>query len=215
MSFDDVDGNRNPLNPWPVMLPGMKTLADRLQRDRRWVFVGGLLYTVLGYCAFVRPFAATLGLNVIFGLLLIVVGIVQLVNMFRWREFGGTHVLQSLIASLAGAVMLRLPAIGLIGMTMIITFYLFTSAVARWMAAEALRPHRGWGMLLFNSIISFMLGIILLIELPVSALWAPGLFLGVDLLITGIAMIALSFALRAPSGEVKRFPNAGTRGRAA
>ena len=70
-------------------------------------------------------------------------------------------------------------------------------------------------MMLLNSIVSFTLGVILLIQFPVSALWAPGLFLGADLLVTGIAMIALSFALRGSGAEIKQFPAPGTHGRAA
>jgi uncharacterized membrane protein HdeD (DUF308 family) len=192
----------------------MSTLGDRLHRDRGWVFLGGLVYAALGYFALVRPFA-TLGLNTVFGILLIIAGVVQLVNLVRWRGNNGAHLFQSAVALVAGAIMLRLPVVGLMGLTLIITFYLFTNAVARWFAAEAVRPHRGWGLLLFNSVISFMLGVILLVEFPISALWAPGLFLGVDLLVTGIAMMSLAFALRAYRVDSKHIPAAGTRGRAA
>ncbi len=55
-------------------------------------------------------------------------------------------------------------------------------------------PH--WGWVLFNGIITLILGIIIWRQWPVSGLWVIGLFIGIDLIISGWAWIMLSFAAR-------------------
>ena len=50
--------------------------------------------------------------------------------------------------------------------------------------------------MLFNGIITLILGIIIWRQWPVSGLWVIGLFIGIDLIISGWAWVMLSFAAR-------------------
>jgi uncharacterized membrane protein HdeD (DUF308 family) len=54
----------------------------------------------------------------------------------------------------------------------------------------------GWGWHTLDGIITFVLGILLLVEWPVSGLWVIGLFVGIDLVFFGWAWIALALDLR-------------------
>ncbi|MFL5813008.1 MAG: hypothetical protein ACJ763_05475, partial [Bdellovibrionia bacterium] len=60
----------------------------------------------------------------------------------------------------------------------------------------ATRHVRGSGMLLISSAISFLLGILLVAQLPFSALWIPGIFLAVDLVVGGVSLMVLSSKFR-------------------
>jgi uncharacterized membrane protein HdeD (DUF308 family) len=57
-------------------------------------------------------------------------------------------------------------------------------------------PLRGWGALAFSSAISFLLGVVLLINFPISALWAPGLVVGIDLVSHGFAYFLIANGIR-------------------
>jgi uncharacterized membrane protein HdeD (DUF308 family) len=54
----------------------------------------------------------------------------------------------------------------------------------------------GWGWYTLDGTITFILGILLLTEWPVSGLWAIGLFVGIDLVFYGWAWITLGLQLR-------------------
>jgi len=48
----------------------------------------------------------------------------------------------------------------------------------------------------FNGLISIFLGFLILAEWPESAIWVIGLFVGIDLLITGLYWLKLSLAAK-------------------
>ena len=55
-------------------------------------------------------------------------------------------------------------------------------------------PH--WGWVLFNGLITLLLGIVIYRHLPQSALWVIGILVGVELLLNGWTWIMLSLAIK-------------------
>ena len=53
-----------------------------------------------------------------------------------------------------------------------------------------------WGWHALNGLITFVLGILMLAQWPVSGLWVIGLFLGIEFVFYGIAWIAMALKLR-------------------
>ena len=53
-----------------------------------------------------------------------------------------------------------------------------------------------WGWSLASGVIDVVLGMLILLEWPESALWVIGLFVGINLLFRGMNWIALGLALR-------------------
>jgi DNA anti-recombination protein RmuC len=53
------------------------------------------------------------------------------------------------------------------------------------------RTDEGWGWILFNGIISILLGILIIAQWPVSGLYAVGIYVGIRIMMQGWAMIAL------------------------
>ena len=58
-----------------------------------------------------------------------------------------------------------------------------------------MRPLPGWGWLLFDGILSTVLGFMLWIQFPSSALWALGILAGISILISGWTMTMLGVAI--------------------
>jgi hypothetical protein len=54
-----------------------------------------------------------------------------------------------------------------------------------------LRPEEGWGWMLLSGIVSVALGVLIALQMPVSGLWAVGLYVGVRLLMHGWVLMAL------------------------
>jgi uncharacterized membrane protein HdeD (DUF308 family) len=50
-----------------------------------------------------------------------------------------------------------------------------------------------------DGIITFVLGMLVLVQWPASGLWVIGLFIGIDLIFYGAAWMALALGLRASS----------------
>jgi len=161
-----------------------------------WFFVVGLIYVALGAAAFSMPVTSTVTLTFALSAMLIVGGIALLVQAIQLRHRHGAiaRFLRSLITLVAGGLMFRYPGGGMLGIALLLSFYFFMSGAVQANIAFSLRPHRGWGWTLLSSACSFALGIYIVATFPFSAIWVPGLLLGVDLVVAGFAMIAFAFA---------------------
>src|SRR5262249_45264170 len=53
-----------------------------------------------------------------------------------------------------------------------------------------------WGWHALNGVITLLLGILILVQWPVSGLWVIGLFVGIELIFYGGAWIVLALSLR-------------------
>ena len=96
----------------------------------------------------------------------------------------------------SGIVTLRNPLVGAAGITLTLSFYLFMSAFTRWIIASAVRPAKGWIAIALSSFITFGLGAFLIATLPVTSLFVPGVFLGVDLLFFGAVLLSFGVSAR-------------------
>ena len=163
-----------------------------------WVLAKGALLAVLGAMAFAAPFATSLGIAVVVGGLLLAAGLIQLVNAYQlYRRVGrGARIFNSLISIIAGGLVLRYPGGGMLGVAMMLSFYFFLSSVFHWGVAKMVRPQQGWGWEMVNAVTSFLLGVLILATFPFSALWIPGLLLGINLVVIGSSMIGLAMVAR-------------------
>jgi len=82
-------------------------------------------------------------------------------------------------------------------LTLLLAFFFAISGIAKIIFALAYDPpHRGW--IIFNGILSILLGILIWHQWPVSGLWVIGLFVGIDALFTGWSWIILASTIKEP-----------------
>ena len=87
--------------------------------------------------------------------------------------------------------MLSQPVSGLATLTLFLAGYFIASGVVQVVGALGARPEQGWGWLLFGGIISFMLGVMIWRQFPISGVWALGTLVGVQLMMSGWTLIAV------------------------
>ena len=169
-----------------------------LGRHWGWMLVAGLAYIALGIFAFAMPVASTFGITIAVAAIFLVNGVIQLVQAIRLREQqgGAMRFFQSILAIAAGALVLFYPGIGMLGISLTLSFYFFISGAFQWMLAAAMGPDRARFWIFANSIASFVLGLFIVFTFPISALWVPGTLLGIDLLIGGASLIGFAFECR-------------------
>ncbi len=57
--------------------------------------------------------------------------------------------------------------------------------------------------MLFSGILGFLLGFIIWRGWPVSGVWAVGILIGVDLLVTGCSMVALAMTVKQVKKDIE------------
>jgi uncharacterized membrane protein HdeD (DUF308 family) len=84
----------------------------------------------------------------------------------------------------------------LASLTLVLGAYLIIDAVLEFTLAYRLRPGEGSGWLFFDVLIALVLGIIIFVRWPHSALWVIGTLVGISILFSGVSRLMMSMAAR-------------------
>jgi uncharacterized membrane protein HdeD (DUF308 family) len=176
--------------------PGAEPLGE--QYSFVFLFMGITLVVLGMITAFAAVFSNFITV-VVLGCILIAAGIAQLIHTFRarGRENMLLNVLSSLLYLITGGIVLYNPIVGALGLTLLMAAYFFAAGVIRCVKAVQHRKESGWGWLLFGGIVNIVLAMLITVGWPVTAFWVIGLFVGIELFMNGVAIIALSAAIPA------------------
>ncbi len=162
-----------------------------------WLMAFGIVLVVLGVAAVIRSFAATIASMMFFGWMLLFAGVVEFINAFMVGHWSGffLHLLASILFIVSGLLLMIKPLISAEVATLVMSMFFLIGGLFEFVAS--LWTHlSGWGWHAFNGAIAALMGILLLVQWPLSGLWAIGLFIGIDLIFAGWTWVALSLNLR-------------------
>ncbi|MFC1461537.1 HdeD family acid-resistance protein [Verrucomicrobiota bacterium] len=166
-----------------------------------WFMALGIVLVLLGCLVIASPFLAAVALEVVIGWTLVVAGVVTVIHAFGSRNVGGFFLrsLNGVIAILVGGFVLTHILSAMIALSVILAVFLIIQGIFKLAVAIKLRgiTNRGW--LFFSGILGLGLGCLWIIW-PLTAAWVVGLFVGIDMLFGGWAMIMLSVAIRKGGG---------------
>jgi uncharacterized membrane protein HdeD (DUF308 family) len=167
--------------------------------QKRWSsFLGfGILLVVLGILGIAFAAWTTLFTIELLGVLLILGGVFLLMNGWHARKWVGVSIsiLLGILYVVLGAICIFKPVASAAAVTLLIAALFFIGGLFR-MCASVIYRFDHWGLLFFNGLISFILGILIFMEWPIAAFWVIGLFVGIDLLFSGLNWIFLSLAAK-------------------
>jgi uncharacterized membrane protein HdeD (DUF308 family) len=180
-----------------VSFPGYFDPFGEMGRHWKWLLTIGILLVLLGMFAIADAFAVTVGSMLFFGWVLLIAGVIQAVQAFRHRRTGHLwlHVLNAVLWIVVGVLLLLNPLAGALVLTLLMAAYFMVTGIFRIIAAS-MAPIRGWPWILLSGVVNVILAILIWEQWPASALWIIGLFIGIDLLVTGWSQIMLAFAVR-------------------
>lgn len=163
-----------------------------------WSTVWGVLMLICGILAVAMPIASSIGIVIVLGWLLLFSAIWHLIYAFQGGSVRGV-LWQILLALLYGAVaiyMLIHPLLGVVSLTLVLGLFLVIEGVFEIILYFNIRnsPNAGW--ILFDGIITLILGGLIWFHWPSSAVWVIGTLVGISLIFSGISRIMLSSAIR-------------------
>jgi uncharacterized membrane protein HdeD (DUF308 family) len=177
---------------------------DTLRRTSNRLMILGFAMISLGIIAMAMPFAIALAATVFAGAALIVGGAIKAAHAFERRASKGfwASILSAALFAVVGILLLTDLFQGVLTLTLLLAvFFIFEGALKVSLALQ-LRPDEGWGWMLFSGAAAWFLAAIIAVGLPESALWAIGLIVGIDLILTGWAVSALGMAVRQSVNEM-------------
>ena len=175
-----------------------ETLPDVVKRASGWSLALAILMILAGIIAIAAPAIAGVVIVYVVAWTAIFDGVFQIVYAFR-AQSGGRTILELLLGLLyivAGVFILMHPSGGLLALTLIIACFLLVYGVFALVLAFQMRPISGWGWVLFDAIVTILLGVLIWAHWPSNSEWVIGTLVGISFIVSGVSRLMLSFAVR-------------------
>jgi uncharacterized membrane protein HdeD (DUF308 family) len=170
---------------------------DRLREIGPFLIGMGIALMILGAIAIGSSLIATLATVLVFGILLLIGALFQVVTALWGRSWRGffLHLLAGVLYLIAGVFMIDNPLEAAMGLTLLVAACLLGGGILR-IALSVIERFDGWGWALLNGTVSVVLGTAIWRQWPLSGLWVIGLFVGIDMLFSGLSWLLLGLAVR-------------------
>jgi Uncharacterized conserved protein len=141
---------------------------------------------------------STIAAKIVLGWLLLIAGIGEIIHSFyveRWAGFFW-NLLIGLLYLVVGFWLAFFPLTGILTLTIVLAALFIADGILEIVMGFRVRPHEGWGWLIFSGLIAIGAGLLIALNLPSSAVWALGLLAGAKLLVSGWSYIFLALSGR-------------------
>ncbi len=174
-----------------------ESIGDSARNYRGWVIFAGITSLVLGTAAVIYTGTATIASVVLFGWLLMLAGVMQIVHAFQVRTWSGffLYLLDGIIRAAVGTLMVLYPGAGAQALTLLLSFYFIVAGVFRTIGSIVLQ-FPSWGWSVASGLVSVALGAMLAMQWPASGAWFIGFAVGLDLILYGWALLMFAAAVK-------------------
>ena len=180
-----------------LMMSSLRHEAAAIRGNWFWFVLLGIGLVAIGTVALGSVGIASLATALVLGSLILLGGVAETLGAFWCRAWSGFffHLLSGILAIVIGALFLRAPVDAVLALTLLVACYLMVGGIFKIVSAASYR-FAAWGWTLFGGVIDVVLGVMIWVEWPDSALWVIGLFVGISLIFRGFNWIGLGMALR-------------------
>ena len=171
---------------------------DTFKGNWGWLIALGTLLLVMGCIGLGMEIKLTLVSMYFFAAILIVSAVSHFVHAFQFKKWEGAvwQILISILYLVASVVFIHDPFLASVLITAVLAWILIILGITRIIMVISLKESKGWGWLLFAGITSIILGVLILIQWPMSGLWVIGMFISIEMIVSGWTYIFIAMALR-------------------
>ena len=164
----------------------------------RSVTIWAVLMILLGVLAIALPFGAGLGITIFLGWIIVFTGCAHIASAFQIKG-AGAKALRALLGAIyiAGGLLIAFqPALGLLSLTLVVASLLLAEGILLIISFFKLRALPGAGWIMADGIVTLILGLLIWLRWPASSVWAIGTLFGINLIMSGFALLMFSAAVR-------------------
>ena len=179
-----------------------------LKKNWIWLLGLGIIFITLGFAGLLLLPLVSITSVAIFGAFMLVGGALQLIQGITktkdWKS-RALHILMGAIYIIGGIATFENPILATTVLTLVLGFSLIAIGGIRIAVAFQNKDVSQWALMTLSGILSVFLGFLIVLQWPWSSLWAIGLFVSVDLIMSGANFIAIAIAAKA-EGEKSGVP---------
>jgi uncharacterized membrane protein HdeD (DUF308 family) len=175
-----------------------KASVTKVDRNWLWLLVLGVIFVFLGFIGLGMTVSLTIVSMLFFGFLLIIAGVSQIFDTFKCKGWKAavSHAAIAFLYLIGGGLVIYDPLLASTLITALLASVLIIIGLTRFIMAAQLKNSHGWGWLILAGLTALILGILILVQWPISGLWVIGLFIAIELMVDGWTYIFLAFAMK-------------------
>ena len=166
---------------------------EKLKEFSTLSIISGIIMVIAGILAIIHPIAGSLTFVLFLGALFIGMGLIQGFTTFKAHTKSLSAWFKVLMLLITGILLLIWPVSGIAAVAILFAAYFFVDAFASFGIGLDLKPLKGWWLSILNGVLSFILGIIMIIGWPFSAPFTVGIIVGVSFLMDGFVLIYIGW----------------------
>src|SRR5271167_4835829 len=169
-----------------------------IRRASGWSVALGVVMIILGIIAMLAPWEFGIVIALVIGWMAIFNGVAQIFYGIRTHSGGRTvlEIILGVIYIFAGIYLLMHPVGGLLVLTLFLACFLLVYGILALVLAFHMRPLPGWGWVLFDAIVTILLGILIWAHWPINSEWVVGTLFGISIFVSGVTRLMMSLAVR-------------------
>jgi uncharacterized membrane protein HdeD (DUF308 family) len=183
--------------------------VDVVRQASTLSIVWGVLLIVLGMVALGSPFLAAVAVNAAVAWLIVLAGAVHV--MLAFRVHGAGSVIWKLLVGVAyicfGGYVILHPLLGVVSLTLLLASLFLIEGILNIVLFFKMRSLGGSSWLLVDGIVTLVLGVMIYMQWPSSSAWAIGTLVGVSMIISGVSRVMMSFGVRKAAQAVSAPPS--------
>lgn len=187
-----------------------KSVAQEVRQGAGWTIAAGVLLVIAGICALCAPLLAAAVFSIFVGWAMVFGGVAQAIYAFSTKDSAGHVIWKVLLAILyvaTGVYILINPGAGVVALAFVLGWMLLVEAVLLAVLAFQVRPRQGWGLWLFDAIVTLALAVFILVNWPGNSYVILAAFVGVSMILSGVSRLILGSTVRSvipkPPAEAK------------
>ena len=165
------------------------------KRFLSFVFLEGIILTVLGLCILIIPKLTELSFGVMLSSAFISYGIYKIIHSSVNRNFARNFLMELFLGAFVftlGILLLLVPKINLLWLIALVGVYFLLESLSTGAFISQIRTmYNFWGCKLFCAVIMAIIGIFIVIGLPAMSFWLVAMLSGIGFLIKGMSKISL------------------------
>jgi uncharacterized membrane protein HdeD (DUF308 family) len=184
------------------------TPAHLVRQASTWSIVWGVSLIILGTLAVGSPFLAAVAVNIFISWLVLLAGVVHVVLAFH--AHGAGSLIWKLLVGVAylalGVYLIAHPVAAVATLTLLLGSLFLAEGVLNFILFFRMRSTHGSSWILLDGVITLALGLMIYLQWPSSSAWAIGTLVGASMIISGVARVMLSLAVRRATGVAELPP---------
>lgn len=186
-----MNTENSPLNP-------KNQTVERIRQHWFLYMLLGLALIVLGVIGVIYAYYVSAMAMLWFGVILTIAGAFHSVYAFFMRYTSGLilHLLIGLLTLIIGISILYDPVMAISVFTVLVSVFLLGSGILQIAFSISYRPTSSWWVFLITGLVAVFLGLFLILNWETAGQWLIGLFISIQLFLTGWSMLYIAIAAK-------------------